>query len=269
MTYATPMGGFPTQDTLLTGKAIFTNAYAVIPAGVMRDIVISYLPYWNKTRAWILARPLTGFAETFSQYIVEIQPKGGSTKPEPGAGVEAVIFVTSGSISLSYHGETHLLTPGGYAYCPPDMHYEILNSGDIKATIHLIRKKYQTIDGVPAPKAFTTNEQKVAESMMPNSNDAWSTTRFVDPEDISHDMHVNIVNFKPGGVIPFEETHVMEHGIFILKGKADYLLNTDWVSVEEGDYLWLRAFCPQACKNTGTGDFRYLLYKDVNRHASL
>ena len=33
--------------------------------------------------------------------------------------------------------------------------------------------------------------------------------------------------------------------------------------------MWLRAFCPQACYAGGPGRFRYLLYKDVNRHAPL
>jgi glyoxylate utilization-related uncharacterized protein len=63
--------------------------------------------------------------------------------------------------------------------------------------------------------------------------------------------------------------HVMEHGLYVLKGKAVYLLNKDWVEVQEGDFMWLRAFCPQACYAGGPGRFRYLLYKDVNRHAKL
>ena len=42
-----------------------------------------------------------------------------------------------------------------------------------------------------------------------------------------------------------------------------------WVEVEAGDYMWLRAFCPQACYAGGPGPFRYLLYKDVNRHMKL
>ena len=33
--------------------------------------------------------------------------------------------------------------------------------------------------------------------------------------------------------------------------------------------MWLRAFCPQACYAGGPGRFRYLLYKDVNRHPKL
>ena len=117
------------------------------------------------------------------------------------------------------------------------------------------------------PPAFVTHERDVTPIEMPGTDGAWSTTRFVDIADLRHDMHVNIVNFQPGGAIPFPETHVMEHGLYVLEGKAVYLLNTDWVEVEAGDFMWLRAFCPQACYAGGPGPFRYLLYKDVNRHA--
>ncbi len=119
------------------------------------------------------------------------------------------------------------------------------------------------------PEAFVTREQDVTPLQMPGTDGAWSTTRFVDAEDLRHDMHVNIVNFLPGGAIPFPETHVMEHGLYVLEGKAVYLLNEDWVEVEAGDFMWLRAFCPQACYAGGPGPFRYLLYKDVNRHVGL
>jgi quercetin dioxygenase-like cupin family protein len=104
---------------------------------------------------------------------------------------------------------------------------------------------------------------------MPDTAERWGTTRFVDPDDLRHDAHVNIVTFQPGGTIPFEETHVMEHGLYVLEGKAVYKLNQDWVEVEAGDFMWLRAYCPQACYAAGPGPFRYLLYKDVNRHARL
>ena len=70
-TYYAPHGGHPPQTQLLSDRAVFTEAYAFIPRGVMRDIVTSNLPFWEKTRLWVLARPLSGFAETFSQYIME------------------------------------------------------------------------------------------------------------------------------------------------------------------------------------------------------
>ena len=125
------------------------------------------------------------------------------------------------------------------------------------------------MNGLAAPAAFVTSDQVAEAVAMPDTGGRWATSRFVDPTDLRHDMHVNIVTFQPGGRIPFLETHVMEHGLFVLEGEAAYRLNRDWVDVKAGDYMWLRAFCPQACEAKGAGPFRYLLYKDVNRHAKL
>jgi (S)-ureidoglycine aminohydrolase len=269
MSYATPPGGLPSQKHKLTGKAVFTSAYAFLPAGVMRDIVTSALPHWTGTRAWIIARPLSGFAETFSQYIVEIAPGGGSDKPEDNPEAEAVLFVVAGEINLSTAEGNFEMGEGGYAYLPAGQGWTVKNAGKVPAVFHWVRKRYQKVDGISSPEFFITHDQDVTPTPMPDTDGAWATSRFVEPDDLRHDMHVNIVTFQPGGLIPFEETHVMEHGLYVLEGTAEYLLNTDWVTVGPGDFMWLRAFCPQACRATGDGPFRYLLYKDVNRHAAL
>jgi len=268
-TYYAPTGGHPPQTQLLTDRAVFTEAYAVIPKGVMRDIVTSHLPFWTGTRLWVLSRPLTGFAETFSQYIMEVQPGGGSDRPETDPSAEAVLFIVEGKLTLTLSGREHNMEPGGYAFIPPGSDWVLHNNSGEVVRFHWIRKAYEKVEGIEMPEAFVTNETLIDPLVMPDTNDCWSTTRFVDMQDMRHDMHVNIVNFLPGGVIPFAETHVMEHGLYVLEGKAMYLLNKDWVEVEAGDYMWLRAFCPQACYAGGPGPFRYLLYKDVNRHMKL
>jgi (S)-ureidoglycine aminohydrolase len=162
-----------------------------------------------------------------------------------------------------------VLAAGGFAYIPPENRWSVANEGPVPARFHWIRKAYDYVEGLPAPDPVIASEQDVAPSPMPDTAGRWATTRFVDPADLRHDMHVTIVTFEPGGVIPFEETHVMEHGLYVLEGKAAYRLNRDWVEVEAGDFMWLRAFCPQSCYAGGPGRFRYLLYKDVNRHPRL
>ncbi|MGB7287282.1 MAG: bifunctional allantoicase/(S)-ureidoglycine aminohydrolase [Salaquimonas sp.] len=264
--YSTPIGGHPPQSDLLTDRAVFTEAYAVIPKGTMRDIVTSRLPFWENSRAWVLARPLSGFAETFSQYLMEVEPNGGSEKPETVVGVEHVLFVVGGQMSLMIDGKAHRLGAGGYAFIPPKSKWSVKNDGADLLQFHWIRKKYEAVAGLDEPDAFVTSDQEVAPSPMPGTEGKWATTKFVSADDLRHDMHVSIVTFEPGAIIPFCETHVMEHGLFVLEGKAVYKLNTDWVEVEAGDFMWLRAFCPQACYAGGPGKFRYLLYKDVNRH---
>lgn len=145
--YYAPHGGLSPQTDILSRRTVFTEAYAMIPRDVMQDIVTSALPFRNKMRAWILARPLIGFAEAFSQSIIEVGLGGGSEQPEPAHDAEGVLLM--------------------------------------------------------------------------------------------------------------------------LEGKAVYRLNRDWVEVKAGDFMWLRAFCPQACYTGGPSPFCYLLYKDVNRHPRL
>jgi (S)-ureidoglycine aminohydrolase len=194
---------------------------------------------------------------------------GGSTQPETDPDAEAVLFVLEGALRLVVEGAEHVLEAGGYAFLPPGAAWTAHQTGSGPVRFHWLRKAYERVDGIDLPDPFVVNERDVEPLEMPGTDGAWTTTRFVDQADLRHDMHVNIVNFLPGGAIPFPETHVMEHGIYILEGKAMYLLNEDWVEVQEGDFLWLRAFCPQACYAGGPGPFRYLLYKDVNRHMRL
>ncbi len=268
MTYYVPKGGLPPQTALTTDRAAFTDAYAVIPARTLSDITASFLPGWG-ARLWILARPLSGFAETFSWYVVEVSPSGGTDEGEVDPLAEGVLFVVDGSLVMHLDGTEYALEPGSYAFLPPGTRWALHNPGADTATFHWIRKRHQRVEGLEVPPAFVTHERDVTPIEMPGTDGAWSTTRFVDIADLRHDMHVNIVSFEPGGAIPFPETHVMEHGLYVLEGKAVYLLNTDWVEVEAGDFMWLRAFCPQACYAGGPGRFRYLLYKDVNRHVGL
>jgi len=200
---------------------------------------------------------------------MEVAPGGGSDRPETDPMAEAVLFVVGGTATLAVEGEEHALEPGSYVYLPPSTQWALRNTGTDHFRFHWIRKSYEAVEGLSLPDVIVANEQDVTPTPMPGTDGKWATTRFVDPGDLRHDMHVTIVTFEPGAVIPFAETHVMEHGLYVLEGKAVYRLNQDWVEVEAGDYMWLRAFCPQACYAGGPGRFRYLLYKDVNRHMAL
>ena len=266
--YYTPQTALPPQTALLSDRAVVTEAYTVIPRGVLRDIVTSVLPEWRDTRAWILNRPVAGGATTFAQYLMEVAPGGGSDAPEPQLEVESFIFVLEGTLEVTIGVASHSLAPGGFAYLRPGERWVAANVGDHHAKFQWIRKRYQPLEGY-TPAAVVGNEQDLEPVGMPGTDNRWRTTRMLPVDDLAYDMHINVVTFEPGASIPFAETHVMEHGLYVLEGKAVYRLNDDWVEVEEGDYMSLRAFCPQACYAGGPANFRYLLYKDVNRQIVL
>ena len=187
MSYHVPAGGLPPQTALTTDRAVFTEAYAVIPGRTLSDITASFLPGWERTRLWVLARPLSGFAETFSQYVVEVAPGGGADHPEPDPRAEGVLFVVGGSVELTVEGDRHRLDPGGYAYLPPSSSWAVRNAAGATATFHWIRKAYQPADGLGTPPAFVTRERDVTPVEMPGTDGAWSTTRFVDVADLRHE----------------------------------------------------------------------------------
>ncbi|RBL67766.1 (S)-ureidoglycine aminohydrolase, partial [Pseudomonas sp. MWU13-2625] len=148
-TYYAPHGGHPAQTELLTDRAMFTEAYAVIPKGVMRDIVTSHLPHWDNMRMWVIARPLSGFAETFSQYIVEVNPGGGSAKKEQDKNAEDVLIVVEGEDELTLQGTKHVLKPRGYEFSPHAADWTMPNVSDAAGLFHWVRKLSQLVAGLP------------------------------------------------------------------------------------------------------------------------
>ena len=174
-TYYAPKGGHPAQTELLTDRAMFTTAYAVIPRGCLQDIVTSKLPFWDNTRLWVLARPLSGFAETFSQYIVEVAPGGGSDRPETSPQAEGVLFVVEGQMRLTIGDDEHTLDVGGYAFLPPGTAWTVRNDGSAPLRFHWIRwsvgrTERLRIHNGPLPHHMGQSEEPLSRSGSPRAS---------------------------------------------------------------------------------------------------
>ena len=269
-TYYAPHGGHPEQTELLTDRAMFRESYAVLPRGTMRDIVTSLLPFWDHTRLWVIARPLSGFAETFSQYIVEVSPGGGSDKPELDPQAEGVVFVVEGSGAAHHRRKTS--TPWTRAATPISRRVPTgrctTTGSNRPASTGCARPTRRSKDWTHRPPSSPPTPRS-KRSRCPAPKDVGPPPASPIPRTCGTTCTSTSSPSNRAPCIPFAETHVMEHGLYVLQGKAVYRLNEDWVEVQEGDFMWLRAFCPQACYAGGPGPFRYLLYKDVNRHARL
>ena len=137
MNYAVPPGGLPPQTELTTDRARLHRGVRRDPARLDdRHRRQPYLPALGATRAagsWP-ARS-RGFAETFSHYVMEVEPGGGIRRPEPDPEAEAVLFVSSGRSRSRSTASDHDLRPGGYAYLPPGSDWSLRNrqrsAGDV------------------------------------------------------------------------------------------------------------------------------------------
>ena len=120
----------------------------------------------TSTRLWVLARPLSGFAETFSQYIVEVGAGGGSDRPELDPRPRASSSSSSGGLGSDASTRTSTdWRPVATRTCPPGRPGRLHNRGDSAATFHWVRKAYEAVEGLDAPGGL--RHQRDARSCRP------------------------------------------------------------------------------------------------------
>ena len=118
---------------------------------MQRDIVVSHLPHWDNTRVWVLARPLSGFAETFSHYLMDIAPAGGSDIPEPDKDAEGALFVAGGQVTLKLSGTDRCAEGRRLRLCAAGLRLEPSQPRSGPGPMHWIRKLYQRVPGLASP----------------------------------------------------------------------------------------------------------------------
>lgn len=221
------------------------------------NLMVSHLPNFIKTKTHILATPDVG--AKFLQYELMMQPGGRSIDPI-NDGLEHFCFVLEGGVTLNIQADTkYELSQGGFAFLPAGTSFELINQ-DKESRVIWIKSKF--IDaGSLKPELIVGNEKEVKQ--FPGQR----LTPF--DENPAYDMGVLIVNIAPGKGITQVETHIMQHGLYMIQGQGLYWLDGDFHEVHADDFIYMAPYCPQYFYATGEIPARYLLYKDVNREFSL
>lgn len=265
------------QNQLLGSRARVKDRYALIP---LEGIPFSRLPEWPRAQVQVLAAPSLG--ADFAQYRIELDPETFGEHPVDGE-TEHFLFILSGDAELwieQYAPEdesaaeiedepaqtsSHSLAPGGYALIPPTAGYRLTARTGV--TLLLLRKLYEPAPGVPLFDPVVGNENEVKGEVY--LGDEGAHLQSLIPDEFAFDMAMNIFTFETGHSLPVTETHVMEHGLYVLAGKGLYYLDETWMEVEQDDFIWMGPFCPQSYYATGPTPTRYLYYKNVNREIEL
>lgn len=240
-------------------RGVVTPQYAVMPPD---GILASRLPGFEKTTVRFQTSPEMG--AHFAQAALEIEPGGGTTSTRDD-GLEHFFYLVRGAVTISIDGEAHELTPHGYAFVPAGHRYEIRAGGDEECRLIWIKRPYNAID-LPTPAPVVGHRDQVERTRQHTQGRYWQYLLPID--DLAFDMEVNILGFEPGTYFPYIETHIMEHGLYMLEGQMLYQLAGDWHEVKADDFIWMSHYCPQFCFCTGWEEAAYLLYKDVNRDVS-
>lgn len=254
--------GYP-NDVLSTRATIKHGNYAVIPP---EGLVNNVIPGIEGCKVSIVASPKMG--ASFVQYVVEADKNGGTTKVfgnEPN--IETFLYVIEGQGTFTVDGKEYKACDGAYIYSPAGVGLEFKNTGDSKMKALLYKQVFIPLEGVKQPYVYYGNVNDIEY----REYDGMANVFIKDllPVEIGFDMNMHILSFAPGGCHPFVETHVQEHGMYILEGEGCYLLDDKWMMIKEKDFVWFGAYCPQAAYGVGRKNFTYIYSKDCQRDVQL
>jgi (S)-ureidoglycine aminohydrolase len=212
----------------------------------------------NGTRV-VHINPMLGAG--FTMFSLEAFPKARFAPALDGC--SSLIFVLEGEFLLQVGKKKHVLKVFDYAFLPFSAEYSLESKLGGRAVV--FEKPYNPIAGTKMPELIVASALKIAKN--PVMNDPRVLVQQLLPDEPSFDFAVNIMNFEPGAHLSLVETHVMEHGLFMLAGGGIYRLGDDWYPVQSNDVIYMAPFCPQWFGALGHAASSYLIYKDWNRHS--
>ncbi len=231
------------------------GSYMILP---QENRVPSTLPNFENTIGQVLTTAANG-----AKFIaIELHmDENGRTVETIDDEYEHFIYVLEGKISLGIKNAKRDIVEGGFAYLTPDISFQLVNDSNKMSRVLWFRKRYVEIKG-KMPNPIFGNEKDYP--AMPE--DTYTEQHLIPyDDDIAYDLAFNLLNIEPGVHFGFVESHIMEHGLYMLQGRGIYWLNGDYHEVKENDYIYMAPFCPQFYFATGWEKTRYLLYKDINR----
>lgn len=215
-------------------------------------------PGWGQAEGVVLISPaLRGGAggPRFSQYLVRGGPECRTTHAP--AGTQRLVYVLAGEAQLD--GDP--LPADCFAWLPPDEPHQL--TAPQGAELLVFEKKYAPITHASPPGRIVG---KVADAPgEPFLGDPHAVLTTLLPVDPAFDMAVNVFTFQPGTPLPFVETHIMEHGLYMKCGAGVYRLGDRWYPVQQGDSIWMASYCPQWFVAMGKSPATYIYYKDIHR----
>ena len=246
------------QQGLVTSRVVVERNFCLLPP---EGIPASVLPEWTQTEARVLAAPPLG--ARFAMYLLDVAAGGGSGQQQP-PNLEGFFYVIDGEVDLDVGSRGNRLARGGYAYLSPGARFRLLARQ--ASRVIWLKKAYLPFGNQP-PHDVVGNESTIKGEPFMGVEEL--LLKALLPADLAFDMAMNIFTFPPGFSLPITETHIMEHGLYMLEGQGLYYLGNRWMEVKAGDFIWMGPYCPQSFYATSSEPARYIYYKDMNRDVGL
>ncbi len=252
------------REELLSTRSIVRKENFVLlePDGLVKNSI----PGYEGCDVTILGSPAMG--ASFADYLATVHA-GGKNAAFGGAGLESFLYVLEGEVAVKNADQEAVLTEGGYIYSPESVTISFENKSGADAKLYLYKRRYERLEGLSAHTVVgNVNEMPWIE--YEGMENCHVKDLLPAAGDFGFDMNMHILKFRLGASHGYIETHIQEHGMYFLSGKAMYRLDDEWIPVKKGDYVFMDAYCPQACYAVGReDDLIYIYSKDCNRDVAL
>ena len=262
MSYLNQQTGY--REELLGSRSIVKKENYVLlePDGLVKNSI----PGFKGCDVSILGSPAMG--ATFADYLVSVQA-GGRHPGFGDEGIEVFLYVISGELVVDNGERKETLKEGGYIFSPAGKKVAFSHAGGETARVYLYKRRYEPLEGHQA-STVVGNANHLDWISYEDMDNCHIKNLLPAADDFGFDFNFHILRFKLGASHGYIETHIQQHGMYFLSGKAMYRLDNDWVPVKKGDYIFMDAYCPQACYGVGREeDLIYIYSKDCNRDVKL
>ncbi len=262
MSYLNNQTGYR-EELLATRSIIKKENYCLLePDGLVKNRVPGYV----SCDVTILGSPAMG--ASFADYLVTANA-GGKNDAIGGEGIESFLYVIEGTVEVKNQDEEAVLTEGGYIFSPAGKNISFVNKEESPAKLYVYRRRYEKLSGHDAHTVIG-NVNGLEWIPYEGMENCFIKDLLPAGDDWGFDMNMHILKFNLGASHGYIETHIQEHGMYFLSGKGMYRVDDEWIPVKKGDYLFLDAYCPQACYAVGRKeDLVYIYSKDCNREVAL
>lgn len=251
------------EELLMTRSVVRKENFVLLePDGLVKNSI----PGYEKCDVTILGSPAMG--ASFADYIVTAHA-GGRNAGLGGEGLETFLYVVEGEVAVKNADQEAVLTKGGYIFSPESNLVSFENKSEADARLYVYKRRYERLEGY---RAYTVvgNDADLPWIPYEGMENCYVKDFLPAASDFGFDMNMHILKFHLGASHGYIETHVQEHGMLFLTGKAMYRLDDEWIPVKKGDYVFMDAYCPQACYAVGREeDLTYIYSKDCNRDVKL
>jgi (S)-ureidoglycine aminohydrolase len=223
------------------------------------SLVPSTLPGVTGATVHVVVSPEIG--ARFAQILLAFA-KGEGVARFPGSELEHFVFVTDGGLCVEAMGRQRQLAAGGFAFVPPHVGCVMTPTAPETRCV-LFQKPYAPFDDGVGPEWVSGTIDEIP--CQPFLGDPAAMLQAMLPDRPAYDMAVNLFTYQPGAALPLVESHIMEHGLLMLRGQGIYRLEDSWYPVRKGDVIWMASYCPQWFGALGKEPAAYIYYKDVYR----